>query len=59
MFQEVVEDEHNDSMESMLAHKEEQDNGKVGIFWYDVRHNALFGLKFFPKQSLKFLMNLM
>ena len=66
MFQECVEEvlkeynirsasenEHNDSMESMLAHKEEQDNGKVGIFWYDISHNALFGVIAIDKDSFE------
>lgn len=46
-------EEHDTAIEAMSAHLEDQDNGKVGIFWYDVRHKALFGVIAVDKDSFE------
>lgn len=46
-------DEHDNAIEAMAAHMDTQDNGKVGIFWYDVAHKALFGVVAVDKDSFE------
>ena len=48
-----TEEEHNNAIESMAAHFDDQDNGKVGIFWYDVRYKTLFGVIAVDKDSFE------
>lgn len=44
-------EEHNQAIEAMAAHLDEQENGKVGIFWYDVKTKSLFGVIAIDKDS--------
>ena len=49
---ETTEDEHNNSIEIMASHLDSQDNGKVGIFWYDRFKKVLFGVIAVDKDSI-------
>lgn len=52
-IQQASEDEHNNAIESMAAHLEDQDNGKVGIFWFDRVTRSLFGVIAVDKDSFE------
>lgn len=52
-IRETTEDEHDESIEIMSSHLDTQDNGKVGIFWYDRFKNVLFGVVAVDKDSFK------
>lgn len=43
--------EHNNAIDAMAAHLDSQDNGKVGIFWYDKNTKSLFGVVAIDKDS--------
>lgn len=43
--------EHNEAIDVMAAHLDDQDNGKVGIFWFDRRDRVLFGVVAIDKDS--------
>lgn len=43
--------EHDNSIEVMAQHLDDQDNGKVGIFWYDSKTKSLFGVVAIDKDS--------
>ena len=45
--------EHNEAIDVMAAHLDDQDNGKVGIFWFDRRDRVLFGVVAIDKDSFE------
>ena len=52
IIRESTQEEHDNTMEIMASFFNAQDNGKVGLFWYDVTTNALFGVLAVDKDSL-------
>ena len=40
----ATEQEHNEVLEIMSQNLNKQDNPRVGIFWYDIREDELFGV---------------
>lgn len=43
--------EHDAAIEAMAEHFDDQENGKVGIFWYDITTKSLFGVIAVDKDS--------
>lgn len=50
-IRESTEEEHDNSIEIMASHLDTQDDGKVGIFWFDTVNNVLFGVIAIDKNS--------
>ena len=50
-IRESTQEEHDNSIKVMEEHFYDQDNGKVGIFWYDIRDEILFGVIAIDKDS--------
>ena len=44
-------EEHEESIELMSSHLYDQENGKVGIFWFDRKDRVLFGIIAIDKDS--------
>lgn len=44
IIRQSTEQEHSESIDVMERHLNNQDAGKVGIFWYDIRTKSLFGV---------------
>ena len=44
--------EHDESIEVMESHFDDQENGKVGIFWFDRRDRVLFGVVAVDKDDI-------
>lgn len=50
-FRQATVMEHEAAIEAMKAHFDDQENGKVGIFWYDRFTQSLFGVIAIDKDS--------
>lgn len=51
-IREATAEEHDAAIRTMAENLDNQDAGKVGIFWYDVRDKVLFGVIAVDKDSL-------